>query len=73
VQVVSKIDEAGTHENSAFMIMGGYAARLWQWNRFDKRWKDALRDAGLKYFHVNTSLSLKQLKYQIGAYCSDLL
>lgn len=52
VQLISKIDEAGTHGSSPYMTMGGYAGRLWQWNCFDNRWKKALRKAGLQYFHV---------------------
>ncbi len=52
VQVIAKIDEAGTHDGSPFMILGGYMAKLHQWNRFDHRWKKALRKARLPYFHV---------------------
>jgi uncharacterized protein DUF3800 len=52
VQLNTKIDEAGTHDDSDYMTMAGYSRRLWQWNRFDGRWKKALRKAGLDYFHV---------------------
>lgn len=51
MQVIGKIDEAGTHD-ADYMVMGGYAARLGQWNRFDIKWKKALRKSGLEYFHT---------------------
>jgi len=50
VQIITKIDESGTHD-TPYMVMGGYAARLGEWNRFDHKWKKALRKAGLGYFH----------------------
>lgn len=34
------------------MTMGGYMALQNQWNRFDHRWKKALRAAKIPYFHV---------------------
>jgi hypothetical protein len=52
VQLITKLDEAGTHGDADYMTMGGYAARLGQWNRFDHKWRKALRKAGLGYFHV---------------------
>ena len=52
VQLITKLDEAGTHGDSNYMTMGGYIARLNEWNRFDHKWKKALRKARLDYFHV---------------------
>jgi hypothetical protein len=52
VLLVSKIDESGTHGRSTSLIMAGYTARLGQWNRFDVKWRKALRRAGLEYFHA---------------------
>lgn len=52
VQIVAKIDEAGTHDGSPLMTMGGYMARLNQWNRFDHKWRKGLVKAKLPYFHV---------------------
>jgi hypothetical protein len=52
VQLITKLDESGTHSDATYMTMGGYGARLGQWNRFDHRWKKALRKARLPYFHV---------------------
>jgi hypothetical protein len=52
VQMIAKLDEAGTHGHSSYMTMGGYAATLRQWRRFDHRWVKSLRKAGLPYFHV---------------------
>ena len=52
VQLISKIDESGTHGSSPYMIMAGYTARLHQWNRFDLKWRKGLRKAGLEYFHA---------------------
>jgi hypothetical protein len=52
VQIIAKMDEAGTHKDSPYMTMGGYMARLGQWNRFDHKWKKGLRKAKLDYFHV---------------------
>ena len=66
VQLLTKIDEAGTHGDSPYMTMAGYAARLNQWNRFDHKWKKALKKAGLDYFHVkehgDTPFALKAVK-----------
>ena len=52
VQLISKIDESGTHGSSPHMIMAGYTARLNQWNRFDLKWRKGLKKAGLEYFHA---------------------
>jgi hypothetical protein len=52
VQLLTKIDESGTHGDSPHMIMAGYTARLNQWNRFNLKWRKALRKAGLEYFHA---------------------
>lgn len=52
MQLVSKIDEAGTHTDSPYMTMGGYSALLNQWSRFDHKWNKTLRKHGLSYFHV---------------------
>jgi hypothetical protein len=51
VQLISKIDESGTH-GADYMVMAGYSARLAQWDRFDRRWNKHLRKAGLDYFHA---------------------
>lgn len=52
VQLISKIDESGTHGKSPHMIMAGHVARINQWNRFDLKWRKALKKAGLEYFHA---------------------
>lgn len=52
VQLVTKIDEAGTHGESSYMTMAGYSARLGQWSHFDRKWTKKLHKAGLRYFHV---------------------
>jgi hypothetical protein len=52
VELIAKIDEAGTHGGADYMMLGGYAGRLAQWQRFDHRWKKGLRKTGLTYFHV---------------------
>jgi hypothetical protein len=52
VQLIAKIDEAGTHGPSSYMTMAGYPARLGAWNRFDLKWRKALAKSGLWYFHV---------------------
>lgn len=52
VQLITKLDEARTHEASDFMMMAGYMARVGQWNRFDHKWRKALRKAQLEYFHA---------------------
>jgi hypothetical protein len=50
VQIISKIDETGTHADS--MLMAGYAARLVQWNNFDLKWTKRLKKNGPSYFHA---------------------
>ncbi len=50
--LVAKVDEANTHQQAPIMTMGGYIARIGQWNRFDLKWRKALRKAGLDYFHA---------------------
>jgi hypothetical protein len=52
MQLVSKIDESGTHGTSPHLIMAGHTARLNQWNRFDLKWRKALKKSGLEYFHA---------------------
>lgn len=52
LQLITKIDESGTHGDSPHMIMAGYTARINQWNRFNLKWRKALRKAGLEYFHA---------------------
>lgn len=52
VQLISKIDESRTHQESNLMTMAGYTARLGQWSRFDHKWRKGLRKAGLEYFHA---------------------
>jgi hypothetical protein len=47
-----KLDEANSHDEAEVMVMGGWIARLGQWNRFDHKWKKALRKHGLEYFHA---------------------
>ena len=51
VQFIAKIDESGTHRDSPFMIMAGYAARLGEWNRFDVKWRKHLAKSHLEHFH----------------------
>ena len=66
VQIISKIDESGTHGRSPHMTMAGYTARVNQWNRFDLKWRKGLRKAGLEYFHakehVNHPFAVKAVK-----------
>jgi hypothetical protein len=46
-------DESGTHDDSPVMTLAGYAATLRSWNKFDPKWKRAIRQAGLPgYFHA---------------------
>lgn len=57
VQLIAKIDESGTHGASDYMTMAGYAGLLGQWNRFDHKWRNGLRKAGLAYFHTKEHAS----------------
>lgn len=52
MQLIAKVDEANSHRQAAIMTMGGYIARVGQWNRFDHKWRKALRKSGLEYFHA---------------------
>lgn len=52
VELVSKIDETRTH-GVDYMMMEGYSARLFAWNRFERRWRKHLRNHGLDYFHAH--------------------
>jgi hypothetical protein len=47
-----QLDEANTHDEAEIMVMGGWLGRLGQWNRFDHKWKKALRKSGLDHFHA---------------------
>lgn len=51
VQFTCYLDESGTHGDSPFMILGGYVARLGQWNRFDTKWKKHLARHRLEGLH----------------------
>ena len=47
-----QLDEANTHDEAEIMVMGGWLARLGQWNCFDHKWKKSLRKHDLEYFHA---------------------
>lgn len=52
VQLISKIDESHSHNQAPFITMAGFTGRLGQWQRFDRKWRKALRKAGLEYYHA---------------------
>jgi hypothetical protein len=52
VQLIAKIDEANTHSKATIMTMGGYMARVGQWNSFDHKWRKELRKSGIDHFHA---------------------
>lgn len=52
VQLIVKLDEANTHVGAPIMTMGGYMARVGQWNSFDRKWRKELRKAALDHFHA---------------------
>jgi transcriptional regulator with XRE-family HTH domain len=45
-------DESGTHDASPFMLLSGFVASEEQWQAFDARWGDALKQVGLSHFHA---------------------
>jgi hypothetical protein len=61
VIVTVYIDESGTHTPSPFMMMGGYAGRLGQWNKFDGQWRRLLRRYDLSHFHSHEMMGRRDL------------
>jgi hypothetical protein len=49
---IAYIDEAGTHAGSPLTTMGGYVARLGQWQHFDRKWLRLMKRYGLTHIHV---------------------
>lgn len=52
MHLVAYFDEAGTHDQSTFMVMGGYLARIGQWTRLSGKWNKHLRRNELDCFHL---------------------
>jgi len=52
VILTAYIDEAGTHKGSPLTAMGGYVARLGQWQHFDREWRRMLQRHSLTHVHV---------------------
>src|SRR5487761_1153105 len=45
------LDEAGTHDQSPIMAMGGFLATAEQWEAFDNAWRECLASFNLPYSH----------------------
>jgi len=59
MKVWGYFDASGTHDSldrrgkpSPAVSVAGYLATPLQWQRFDKKWREVLRDAGVPYFHA---------------------
>jgi hypothetical protein len=47
------LDDSGSHAQSPVLILAGYFGSETQWNKFDRRWRNAIDTEGLKEFHAN--------------------
>jgi hypothetical protein len=53
--------------NDDIFVMGGYIARLGQWNRYEADWRKLLKQAGISYFHSKEMVDRdNQFKYWTG-------
>jgi hypothetical protein len=59
MKVWGYFDASGTHDSldrrgkpSPAVSVAGYLATPLQWQRFDKKWREILNDAGVPYFHA---------------------
>jgi hypothetical protein len=56
-------DESGTHDSSEALVVSGCIASDQQWQEFDREWKEALADAGVKHLHMRDfAPSLREFK-----------
>ncbi|MDO8716925.1 MAG: hypothetical protein Q7J73_09015 [Dehalococcoidales bacterium] len=46
------LDESGTHADSNAAVVAGYVSNNTEWEAFTHQWKQALKGAGIEYFHM---------------------
>lgn len=51
MKLVAYVDESGTNDNSAVLIVGGLVALHEEWARFCENWQRVLNKYSAKYFH----------------------
>jgi len=51
VKLVAYVDESGTNDNSAVLIVGGLVALQEEWAKFRINWQQVLNKYSAKYFH----------------------
>jgi hypothetical protein len=51
VKLVAYVDESGTNDNSAVIIVGGLVALQEEWAKFRIKWQQVLNKYSAKYFH----------------------
>ena len=73
MQLIAKLDESSTHDESPMMTMAGYMGRIGQWTRFDRKWGKALRKAGLDYYHTHEMASHPFAEKGVGIADSNLM